>query len=277
MTQVEPIEKPEVKTIVDYIKLDVIQESAERALGDGGRQFLTSILSLANSNPAIMACEPRSVYAACLTAAALNLPINQNLGFAYIIPYKNKNTRTTEAQFQMGYKGFIQLAQRSGEFRSIGANVVYESQLTSFDNFSGEPIFDFNIEHNNKTIGYMAYFQLKNGFRKAAYMPTDKVKQHAKKYSQSFKSGYGPWSEDFDGMAKKTVLKLLLQRFAPMSIDLARAIESDQKVADEYLDNKITFEVEGAAIEGEPIEDVKADELTNLDEYSDEPFTDEPA
>jgi recombination protein RecT len=268
MTQLEPIEKPEIKTIVDYIKLDSIIESAERTLGERGRQFLTSILSFANSNPAIMECEPRSVYTACLTAATLDLPINQNLGFAYIVPYKNKGK--AQAQFQMGYKGFIQLAIRTGKYSRLGANKVYEGQLVGLDDFSGEPIFNFNAEHNETVVGYMAYFELTNGFRKASFMSLEQVEKHGKKYSQSYKKGFGVWKDDFEGMAKKTVLKLLLSKFAPLSTQLEEAIVYDQKAADEYVDNKITFEVEGATVGDEPIE-AEAIEAQAEENYLDEP------
>lgn len=261
MTQVET-QRP--STIVDYIKMDTIIESAERTLGEGGRQFLTSILSFANSNPAIMRCEPRSVYTACLTAATLGLPINQNLGFAYIVPYRNKGVE--QAQFQMGYKGFIQLAIRTGKYSRLGANKVYEGQLVGLDDFSGEPIFDFNAEHNETVVGFMAYFELTNGFRKASFMSLEKVEAHGKKYSQSYKKGFGVWKDDFEGMAKKTVLKLLLSKFAPLSTQMEEAIVHDQKVADEYADNKIVFEVEGATIDGEAIE-----------AQSEENYLDEPA
>lgn len=254
MTQLEPVEKKEIKTIVDYIKLDSIVESVEKNLGSRGQQFLTSILSFANSNQAIMECEPRSVYTACLTAATLDLPINQNLGFAYIVPYNNKKTRRKEAQFQVGYKGFVQLAIRTGKYLRLGANAVYEGQLTGLDDFTGEPTFNFNNKTSDKIVGYMAYFELLNGFRKASYMDLVQVEAHAKKYSQSYKGGFGVWKDDFQGMAKKTVLKLLLSKFAPLSTQMEEALINDQKAAEEYIDNKITFEVEDATIEGEAIE-----------------------
>lgn len=270
MTQLEPTQKQEVKTIVDYIKLDSIQDSAERTLGSRGQQFLTSILSLANNNNAIMECEPRSVYAACLTAATLDLPINPNLGFAYIIPYKARNAKQATAQFQMGYKGFVQLAIRSGEFRHIGANEVRKGQLTGFNDFTGEPSFNFNADETGEVIGYMAYFELLNGFQKAFYMPTEKLEKHAKKYSQSYKKDYGVWVDDFGGMAKKTVLKLLLSKFAPLSTDMQRAIEDDQKVNDEYADNKISFEVQGATVGDKPIDVSPTTEDYIIDEPTEE-------
>ena len=249
MTQIEPTKPP---TIQQFVSSEKIIASAEKMLGSRGQQFLTTILTMANSTPTIAACEPRSLYNACLTAAVLNLPINQNLGFAYIIPYKNNKTGMTEAQFQMGYKGFIQLAINSGQFSRIGVKEVKEGQLDCYDEF-GEPVFNFNIENDKKTIGYMAYFKLTNGFVKMAYMSNEQIEKHAKKYSQTYKGGFGVWKTNFDAMAKKTVIKLLLSKFAPLSTEMQDAIIKDQQVADEYLDNKITFEVEHAAIEGEPI------------------------
>lgn len=309
MTQAVALQEP-AKNIVEYIKRDDIIQSAERTLGARSQQYLTSILSLANNNTAIMKCEPRSVYAACLTAATLDLPINQNLGFAYIIPYNNKGKM--EAQFQMGYKGFVQLAIRSGKFRSIGVREVCEGQLSAYDPFTGEPTFDFNNEDNAKIVGYMAYFELTNGFRKAFYMTKEQLEKHGKKYSQSYKKNFGVWKDNFDAMAKKTVLKMLLSKFAPLSTQMEQALIDDQKVTDDYADNKISFQVEGATVGDEPIdaqpsEDDHLDEPIeaqaveqpaerkveheekekpdgyayvrdepNLDEYSDAPFEDEP-
>lgn len=264
MTELQPTQKP--ATIQQLLKTDMIAKSAERTLGARGQQFLTSVLTLANSNSLVGACEPYSLYNACLTAATLDLPINQNLGFAYIVPYKNNKTRVTEAQFQMGYKGFIQLAIRSGKFISIGVNPVHEGQISGFDNFTGEPIFDFNAKQSETVLGYMAYFELTNGFRKVDFMSVEELEKHGKKYSQSYKKGFGVWKDNFDAMAKKTVIKLLLSKFAPLNTQMEQAIIDDQKIVDAYADNTITFEVENAAIEGETI-----DVQTTEDDYLDEP------
>ena len=257
MTQVEQVQQP-ARNIVEYIKLDAIQESAERTLGAGGRQFLTSILSFANSNAAIMECEPRSVYAACLTAATLDLSVNPNLGQAYILPYKNKGVM--QAQFQIGYRGFIQLAERSGQFKRIGVREVHDEQLIGFDHF-GEPLLDFNIAGGGKVIGYMAYFELLNGFYKIDYMTTEELEKHGKLYSQTYKKGFGVWKDNFAAMAKKTVIKLLLSKWAPLNTEMQQAIEEDQKVEDAYADNKISFEIEDVAIDDQPIE---VDALTEI-------------
>lgn len=155
-----------------------------------------------------------------------------------------------EAQFQMGWKGFVQLAMRSGEFKTIGVREVKENELVGLDEFTGEPIFNFQLGSQTKVIGFMAYFRLKNGFEKAFYMTIDELKAHAKRYSQSYKKGYGVWVDNFEAMAQKTVLKLLLSKFAPLSTDMITAIEEDQKVDGEYADNSIknAFEVEDAEV-----------------------------
>ena len=235
-------------TLQQLVKSDAIMKSAERTLGEKGRQFLTSVLALANSDKKIAECNPMTTYNACLTAATLDLPINQNLGFAYIVPYSNKGKM--EAQFQMGWRGFVQLAMKTGQFQSLGTRAVYENELAGVDSFTGEPKFNFQVEKEGKVIGYMAYFILLNGFRKAEFMTNEELEQHAQKYSKTFKRGFGVWKENFEAMAKKTVLKLLLSRYAPLSVEMQTAIVEDQKVNDEYADNKpgSSLEIEEAEV-----------------------------
>lgn len=238
-------------TIQKLVASDAIIKSAERTLGNKGQQFLTSVLALANSNAKIAECDPMTTYNACLTAATLDLPINQNLGFAYIVPFKNNSKKRMEAQFQMGYKGFIQLAIRSGKFESMNVREVRADELLGLDEMSGEPKFKFNLNSNEKIIGYMAYFKLTSGFQKIHFMTIEELESHAKKYSQTYKQGFGVWKDNFESMAQKTVLKLLLSKYAPLSTEMAKAIEEDQKVADEYADNsaKNSFEVENTNVE----------------------------
>ena len=233
-------------TLQQLVKSDAIMKSAERTLGDRGKQFLASVLALANSDEKIAKCDPMTTYNACLTAATLDLPVNQNLGFAYIVPYLNK------AQFQMGWRGFVQLAMKTGQFQSLGTRAVYKNELAGVDSFTGEPKFNFQTEKEGNVIGYMAYFILLNGFRKAEFMTNEELNKHAKRYSQTFKKGFGIWVDNFDAMAKKTVLKLLLSRYAPLSIEMQTAIVEDQKVGNEYTDNKpgSSLEVEDAEVIG---------------------------
>jgi len=177
-------------------------------------------------------------------AATLNLPVNNNLGFAYIVPYRNKGR--VEAQFQLGYKGFIQLAQRSGQFERLVSLPVYEDQLIEEDPING---FKFDWKQkpaaNEQPVGYYAYFKLINGFTDELYMTHDQVAAHAGRYSQSFKKGYGVWADNFEAMALKTVTKLLLSKKAPLSIDMQKAVLSDQSVIKDvtaeqfdYIDNQ---------------------------------------
>lgn len=262
MTQLEPTQKGRLDV---YLKSENISSRIEEALGEKGKQFTTNILTLASSNPKLAECEPRSVFTACLIPAMLDLSLDQNLGHAYIIPYWNKNIRQNVAQFQMGYKGLVQLALRTKEYERLGANPVREGQLTGFDEF-GEPTFDFNINPDGEIVGYMAYFKLTYGFKKFKYTTLEDVKAHAKRFSQTYKNTKGVWVDDFDEMAKKTVLKSLLSKFAPVNTDLHRAIQDDQKADGEYVDNEISFEVENATVNGELIEE-QFDDLQEQEAY----------
>lgn len=245
-------------TLQKLVSSPDMAEKAERALGERSRQFLTSVLALANSSPAIAECEPLTTYNACLTAATLDLPINQNLGFAYIVPFRNNTKNRMEAQFQIGYKGFIQLALRSGQFESLNVRVVKEDEIKGVDSMTGEPTFNLKLNATGKVAGYMAYFKLTNGFRKTAFMTIEELEAHAKKYSQSYRKGFGVWKDNFDAMAQKTVLKLLLSKYAPLSAEMITAIEEDQKSGDAYVDNsaRYTIKVENAKVGGEDVESV---------------------
>lgn len=216
---------------------------AQDMLGEGTQQFLSSVLTLTNSNKGLSALDPIKLYNCCLMAAAIKLPFNQNLGQAYIIAYKG------EPQLQIGWKGFIQLAQRSGQFKTIGVNTVYENEIAGIDGMTGEIIFDFKLKKEGEIAGYMAYFELLNGFKKNLYMTKEELHSHGKKYSQTFKNGIGVWMDNFDAMAHKTVIKMLLNKFAPLSIDLAKAIEIDQSSADlDYSDNRPKVQVVDAVL-----------------------------
>ena len=188
------------------------------------------------------------VYAG-LKATALDLPLDPNLGFAYVIPFKNNKKGVTEAQFQIGYKGFIQLAIRSGQFLLINVTDIREGELKGEDILTGEMSFSRVPDRESKpVVGYAAFFKLTNGFSKTMYMTVGEVKAHAGRYSQTYssKNEYirkaSKWDTDFDAMAKKTVLKLLLSKYAPLSVEMQNAIQNDQAVIDDqgeaqYLDN----------------------------------------
>lgn len=245
-------------SITQYVKQDAVSSRLNELLGKRAPQFVTSLVSAANANAMLAECKPESVLTAALTAASMDLPINQNLGFAYLIPYKNKGG--TSCQFQMGYKGFIQLAQRSGYYQTINATDVREGEMVGFNRLSGEIEFkwidDWNEREKTPVVGFVAYFRLLNGFEKSFYMTSEELKAHAKKYSKSYKYGDGLWNDDFDSMSKKTVLKQLISKFGPLSTQLQEAIQKDQTVDGEYADNPNKVEVVEAEL-GDSEESVK--------------------
>ena len=239
------VEQKSTNPIKTFFEKPLVQNKIKELVGKNASSFATSILQVVNSNEMLRTATPESIFSAACMAATLNLPINSNLGFAHIVPYRNTKTNTTEAQFQLGWKGFVQLAQRSGQFKKISTAVAHEGQLIKSDPLQGYE-FNWDAHLNNKpTIGYVAYFQLLNGFEAYLYMTIEEVKEHGLRYSQSFKKGYGVWVDNFDAMALKTVLKLLLSKQAPLSVEMQKAILADQAVIEDvdgdfqYTDNDI--------------------------------------
>ena len=245
------MENQKLVTIKSFFSQNNVRLKFEELLGKKAQGFITSVLQVVNSNNLLSQAEPTSVYNAAAVAATLDLPINNNLGFAYIVPYNQKiNGQFVKvAQFQLGYKGFIQLAQRSGQFQTIASTPIYENQLIEINPLTGF-VFDFN-KKGEKVIGYAAYFKLINGFEKTFYMTIEEIEKHGLKYSKNYNSVSSLWKTDFDSMATKTVLKLLLSKFAPLSIEMQKAIIADQGVIKN--DNTETIEVDyidnGTAIE----------------------------
>jgi len=222
----------------------VIQKFAE-ILGKNAPAFITSVLQAVNSNGNLSNSTPESVYNAAMVAATLKLPINNNLGFAYIVPYrvKQKDGQYVDAaQFQLGYKGFIQLAQRSGQVKKIYATEIYQDEILSADPLNGYEFTFVNRGTKDQSptiVGYAAKIVLLNGFESILYMTVDQLRQHGKKYSKTF--DFGIWKNDFDSMAKKTVLKLLLSKCAPLSIEMQKALITDQAVINNEEATDITY------------------------------------
>jgi len=234
------------KSIKAYVSDAKIRQKFEEVLGKKTQGFLASVMQVANQ-PQLKGAVPATVINAAMMAATLDLPINNNLGFAYIVPYKRKFkdaqgkwSESLEAQFQMGYKGFIQLAQRSGQFARIAATPVFEGQLISANPLLGYE-FDWTIPNQGEAIGYVAFFKLLNGFTAELYMSTADVKKHAGKYSQSFKYGSGVWKDNFESMALKTVTKLLLSKQAPLSIEMQTAQLADQAIVRDVETNDFDY------------------------------------
>jgi len=242
------IQKTDVKppSIKDFLERDVVKNKFAEMLGKRANSFLTSVLQIVSSNDLLKNADQNSVYHSAVVAATLDLPLNNNLGFAYIVPYNQKQkdgSYKQVAQFQMGYKGYIQLAQRSGQFKTISGTPIYEGQLIEQNPLTGF-VFDFTKKVSDKIVGYAAYFSLLNGFEKTMYASVGEVEKHGKKYSQTYKKNFGLWKDDFDSMALKTVIKLLLSKYAPLSIEMQKANIADQSIIKDsdtmnvdYVDN----------------------------------------
>lgn len=254
---------------VAQIKMMLNDENIKRrfqdVLGKKAPQFMASIVNVVSASPQLKACDANSVMAAAFVAASFDLPIDSNLGFAALVPYKKsfKDKETGQwykkdlAQFQMMYKGFIQLAIRTGQYEKMNCSEVYEDEILSYNPITGECEFvtDFSKTHQRengetgKIVGYYGWFRLCSGFTKELYMSKGEVTNHAKKYSQSYRYDLNDnktsskWSTDFDAMAKKTVIKMLLSKWGILSVEMQRAITDDQKTFDEdgngdYGDNQ---------------------------------------
>lgn len=252
-----------IPALKSLLATDAIRRQMKSLLGEKAGHFMMAIVGVVEGTPQLQSCDPQSIINSAIASATLDLPIEKNLGYAYIVPYKDK------AQFQMGYKGYIQLALRSGQYKYINSVEIKEGELESYNLLTGEFNFKF-IENINqrleaKTIGYASYIEFTNGFRNTLYMTKEQVDNHAKEYSQSYaydlKKGYknSNWSTNFDSMALKTVLKLNLSKFGVLSVSVQKAlqidgssiteIKDDGTINAEYIDNynkenKIIGEIE---------------------------------
>lgn len=230
------------KTLRELFNNPIIKTKIEQLVGKNSATFATSVMQIANSNTMLRTADPTSIFNAACMAATLNLPLQNGLGFAYIVPFKNNKERKVEAQFQIGYKGFIQLAQRSGQFKRLVALPVYKKQLLKKDFING---FEFDWEQepekDENPIGYYAYFKLVNDFSAELYMSHDDIVKHAQRYSQTFKKGFGVWHDNFEAMALKTVMKLLLSKQAPLSVEMQQAVLADQAVVKDVENQEFNY------------------------------------
>ena len=232
-------------------KLNEVWNSPQMA-----NSFMSSVISVANGNPQLCRAEPMSIIGAAMVAATMQLQVIPTLGQCYIIPYGSK------AQFQVGYLGLLQLCQRSGQFKKILAAPVHEGEYISGDEFDEDYVFDKSQRKSDKVIGYMAKFELLNGFTKVAYWDVDKVKAHAQKFSQAYRAGYNsPWKSDFDAMAMKTVLKSIL-KYAPKSIEMQTAVTFDQAVVNTNISDVQDLDIDAFA--PEYVDNIESEKKENL-------------
>lgn len=223
------------------------QEYLTNVLGEKKQTFVSNMVALVSSNKALSECDPSTIMFSCLKATALSLPLDPSLGLAWVLPYKDKKNNTTVATFQLGAKAYIQLALRTAQYRKINVRDVREGEIVGEDFVSGEMQFK-KLEKdrsNAPIIGYVAMFELINGFSKQLYMSVEELDAHAKRFSQTYRKGYGLWSdkEMRPAMMEKTILKRLLSKYGVLSVEMEQAIKSDSAVLGEndavrYIDNE---------------------------------------
>ena len=227
----------------EVLSMSSTQSLMSEVLRENKEEFVASLIDLYGSDNYLAQCDPGAVMKEALKAVSLKLPINKQLGFAYIVPYRDGKTGQQTPQFTLGYKGLIQLAQRTGAYASMNMDNVYEGELRVIDRVSGD--IDLGGERtSDKVIGYFAYIRTVNGFSKTLYWPMEKMVSHAKKYSKSYNAGAAIWKNNFDEMAQKTVMRNLLSRWGIMSVDLQHAINYEAAdLADAAIVDEETGEI----------------------------------
>lgn len=259
--------KNNIVALKNALSTEGVKNRFNEMLGKKSAGFITSITSVVQNNDLLQKADVNSIILAAAQAASLDLPINPNLGFAAIIPFNDKKKNQCVATFQIMRDGWVDLCLRTGQFEYIVNEIVYEGEIVEKNRFTDTYVFDETKRKGNKIIGYMASFKLVNGYRKTVYMTVDEVKAHGKQYSQTFRKGSGLWVDNFNAMALKTTLKMLLKKFAPKSIDsIVAAIEADQasfkgdidNPQAVYVDNDNSKDVEVTDFEeAEVVEEVK--------------------
>ena len=249
---VKPMDK-----LKSMLNVDSVKEQFRNALKENSGAFLASIIDLYGSDTYLQKCDPQTVIMECLKAATLKLPINKQLGFAYVVPYKSKGVHVP--QFQIGYKGYIQLAMRTGQYKFLNSGILFEgikikhNILTGGIEFTGEPT-------SSKAQGYFAHMELTNGFTKTVYMTADEVLAHAKRYSKSFTHDSSAWKSNYDEMATKTVMRKLLSHFGFLTTEMATALTSEKDGdAESRVDAEINSEANGEVMDIQS-EDVSGDQ-----------------
>ena len=233
-----------------YLTQDAVKNQINNVIGGkDGQRFISSIISAAQANPALQECTHSSILSGALLGESLKLSPSPQLGQFYLVPFNDNKGGQKVAQFQLGYKGYIQLAIRSGQYKKLNVLAIKEGELIRFDPLNEEIevslIDDEQAREQAPTIGYYAMFEYVNGFRKALYWSRAKMEAHALKYSKGYqaKKGYTFWEKDFDGMAYKTMLRQLISKWGIMSIEMQSAIDADMAVINEdgtknYVDNE---------------------------------------
>lgn len=238
------------QSLAAYLTNEAVKANVESVVGTkDAQQFISSVVSAVQTNPQLAECTNNSLLSAALLGHSLNLPPSPQLGKMYFVPYKNTKAGVTEAQFMLSYKGYIELAMRSGQYKKIHVTDIREGELKGYDpiedEYSFEPVMDMAKRSELPIIGYYGYFILTNGFKKALFWSKEKMEAHAKKYSAAYRKGWDSclWKSDFDAMAQKTIIRQLISKYGVMSIEMQKAYQGDYGVIREggnvdYVDNQ---------------------------------------
>lgn len=278
--------QPKKMGLTAYLNQDAVRQQINSILGGKrGTSFITSIVSAVQANPALQECSNSSILSSALLGESLNLSPSTALSQYWIIPYNNKKKGIKEAQFQLGANGYKQLAMRTGQYKDIDFLVIHEGEYKGRDRFTGKQVFEFIEDDDERdalpVIGYMAFFELTNGFRKVVYWTKSKMEKHADQYSQAFsldayrklQAGQIPkedlwkyssyWYSNFEGMAEKTLIKHLLSKYGILSTELIQAVDADMAVINEdgtktYVETDEPIDVTATVSNMEPVDETPA-------------------
>lgn len=268
-----------------FLQSEAVKNNIMSVVGEKDSQrFISSVVSAVQTNPQLADCTNSSILSAALLGHSLKLPQSPQLQMFYLVPFNNKKkvkdangreTETTvkEAVFQLSYRGYLQLAMRSGQYHKINACEIREGELKSFNPITEEYVFEAITDYEKRkslpVVGYYAYFEMTNGYRKELYWSKDQMDAHAKKYSASYRKGWSSsfWSSDFDAMALKTMLRQLISKWGMMSVDMETAYQNDMAIEDEngnplYIDNvpdepEKAVDVMAEVVDSEIVEEIK--------------------
>ncbi len=277
------------KTFSAYLTNDAVKNKINQVIGSKeGVKFIANLISLVSNNPAIAQCEHGTILSSALLGESLKLSPSPQLGHYYIVPFKdndkNGNLKRIVATFQLGYKGYIQLAMRSGNYKDLDVIEIREGEYKGKDKSSGKAVIEFIEDDEEREslpiVGYFAYFELLNGFKKSLYWSKTKMQNHAQKYSQSYRTDlknnwhYSFWSKDFDAMAFKTMLRQLISKWGILSVEFQTAMANDMTMINEegqaiYVDNanEIEAEIIEPVKEPETVDEVKTETPDPLDNF----------
>ena len=272
-TEIQPKPKTGLQKFNAMLENVRTQEYLANVLGENKQTFVGNMVALVSSNKMLSECDPSTIMFSCLKASALDLPLDPALGLCYVLPYKDNKSGTSVATFQLGAKAYIQLALRTGQYKRINVRDVRLGEIVDEDFITGEMRFKKLDKDRNKApiVGFVAMFELVNGFTKQLYMTVEELDAHAKRFSQTYRKGYGLWADkDMKyAMMEKTILKRLLSKFGVLSVQMNDAVRSDFGVLGEnnsvrYIDNEET------AIDLDKAQDV-------AEKFADFEVTEEPA